>query len=100
MFSPLFVSELDNLAKALYQDKYFSFVEDVDAYIGKIYDFIETKIDYLISKNSPQNFQRYVRNIFGTKPIVKLIGIFFSIKKIIVFLLILFLITILRNFQN
>lgn len=59
MFSPLFVSELDNLAKALYQDKYFSFVEDVDAYIGKIYDFIESKIDYLISKNSPQKFQRY-----------------------------------------
>lgn len=90
MFSPLFVSELDNLAKALYQDKYFSFVEDVDAYIDKIYDFIETKIDYLISKNSPKISNVTVRNIFGTKPIVKLIGIFFSIKKIIVFLLILF----------
>ncbi|WP_373708637.1 hypothetical protein [Kaistella sp.] len=59
MFSPLFVSELDNLAKTLYQDKYFSFVEDVDGYIDKIYDFIETKIDYLISKSSPQKFQRY-----------------------------------------
>lgn len=56
MFSPLFVSELDNLAKALYQDKYFSFVEDVDGYIDKIYDFIETKIDYFISKSSPQKF--------------------------------------------
>ena len=29
----------------LYQKKYFSFVEDVDVYIDKIYDFIEGNID-------------------------------------------------------
>lgn len=59
MYSSLFISELDNLAKVLYQDKYFNFIEDVDAYIDKIYDFIETKIDFSISKNSPQKFQHY-----------------------------------------
>ena len=59
IYSTLFISELDDLAKVLYQRKYFSFVEDVDVYIGKIYDFIEGNIEYLISRKSPENFQNY-----------------------------------------
>ena len=59
IYSPQFLSELDLLAKVLYQQKYFSFIEDVDAYIDKIYDFIECNIDYPISKNSPESFQKF-----------------------------------------
>ena len=59
IYSPQFLSELDLLAKVLYQQKYFSFIEDVDAYIDKIYDFIESNIDYPISKNSPESFQKF-----------------------------------------
>ena len=59
IYTPLFVSELDDLAKVLYQRKYFSFVEDVDVYIDKIYDFVENNVEYPISKISPENFQKY-----------------------------------------
>ncbi|AZI32282.1 hypothetical protein [Kaistella carnis] len=59
IYSTLFVSELDDLAKVLYQRKYFSFVEDVDVYIDKIYDFVENNVEYPISKISPENFQKY-----------------------------------------
>ena len=62
IYSPQFLSELDLLAKVLYQQKYFSFIEDVDAYIDKIYDFIESNIDYPISKNSPESFQKFGKN--------------------------------------
>lgn len=58
-YSPLFIDELDDLAKVLYQQKYFSFVEDVDIYIDKIYDFIESKIEYPISKNTPESFDKF-----------------------------------------
>ena len=50
IYSTLFVSELDDLAKVLYQRKYFSFVEDVDVYIDKIYDFVENNVEYPISR--------------------------------------------------
>lgn len=53
IYSTLFVSELDDLAKVLYQRKYFSFVEDVDVYIDTIYDFVENNVEYPISKISP-----------------------------------------------
>lgn len=59
IYSTLFVSELDDLAKVLYQRKYFSFVEDVDVYIDKIYDFVENNVEYPISKISPEKFQKY-----------------------------------------
>ncbi len=59
IYSTLFVSELDDLGKVLYQQIYFSFVEDVDHYIDKIYDFVEHNIEYPISRNSPKNFQKY-----------------------------------------
>lgn len=59
IYSTLFVSELDDLAKVLYQRKYFSFVEDVDVYIDKIYDFVENNVEYPISKISPENFQKH-----------------------------------------
>lgn len=59
IYSTLFVSELDDLAKVLYQRKYFSFVEDVDFYIDKIYNFIEGNIEYPICRKSPENFQKY-----------------------------------------
>ena len=63
IYSPQFLSELDLLAKVLYQQKYFSFIEDVDANIDKIYDFIESNIDYPISKNSPESFQEIRQEI-------------------------------------
>ena len=59
IYSPLFIDELDDLSKVLYENKYFSFVEDVDIYIDKIYDFIESNIGYPTSKISPENFQKY-----------------------------------------
>ncbi|SFC16543.1 hypothetical protein [Kaistella jeonii] len=55
IYSPFFISELDDLAKVLYQQKYFSFVEDVDVYIDKIYEFIKGNIEHPISRNSPKN---------------------------------------------
>ena len=59
IYSTLFVSELDDLAKVLYQRKYFSYLKDVDHYIDKIYDFIERNIEYPIYRNSPEKFQKY-----------------------------------------
>lgn len=64
IYSTLFVSELDDLAKVLYQRKYFSFVEDVDVYIDKIYDFVENNVEYPTSKISPENFQKYGKKYF------------------------------------
>ncbi|WP_027376408.1 hypothetical protein [Kaistella palustris] len=66
-YSPLFVDELDGLAQVLYQQKYFSFVEDVDVYIDKIYDFIEGNIEYPITKNSSQNFKKYGKKFLRYK---------------------------------
>ena len=59
IYSPLFIEELDELAMVLYQKKYFSFVEDVDVYIDKIYDFVDCTIEYPIIKNSPKKFQKH-----------------------------------------
>ncbi len=55
IYSPKFLSELDLLAKVLYQQKYFSFVEDVDAYIDKIYDFIEYNLSIFPFRKTPEN---------------------------------------------
>ena len=94
IYSPLFISELDDLAKVLYQQKYFSFVEDVDVYIDKIYDFIEGNIAYPISRNSTKKFLHYARNFFAIKPTIKLLGIYSLTKKATNLLSIIFLITI------
>ena len=59
IYSPLFIEELDELAMVLYQKKYFSFLEDVDVYIDKIYDFVDCTIEYPITKNSPKKLQKY-----------------------------------------
>ena len=59
IYSPLFIEELDELAMVLYQKKYFSFVEDVDVYIDKIYDFVDCTIEYPNIKNSPKKFQKH-----------------------------------------
>ena len=59
IYSSQFVRQLDELSKILYQEEYFGFIEDVDFYIDKIYDFIEEKISFPITKISPQNFQRH-----------------------------------------
>jgi organic radical activating enzyme len=67
IYSPLFIAELDDLAKVLYRQKYFSFLEDVDIYIDKIYDFIESNIEYPISKNSPESHQKFGKNFIKYK---------------------------------
>ena len=67
IYSPLFINELDNLAKILYQYKYFSFVVDVDIYIDKIYDFLESNIEYPIAKNSPESFQKFGKKFIKYK---------------------------------
>lgn len=67
IYSPLFISELDDLAKVLYRQKYFSFVEDFDVYIDKIYDFIEGNIEYPISRNSTKKFLHYGKKFLRYK---------------------------------
>lgn len=59
VYSSLFISQLDDLAKVLYSQKYFGFIEDVDHYIDKIYDFITNNIDSPITKNSPERFKKF-----------------------------------------
>ena len=39
--------------------KYFSFIENVDFYIDRIYDFIDHNIDKAISRISPDKFQKH-----------------------------------------
>ena len=58
VFSLSSISQLDELAEALHQRHYFSFIEDVDAYINKIYNFINATITQP-SSHSPEKFQRY-----------------------------------------
>lgn len=67
IYSHNFISQLDDLAKILYFKKYFSFIEDVDSYIEKIYDFIDSNIDKPISKNSPKEFQKYGKKFIKYK---------------------------------
>ena len=58
-YSALFISQLDELAEVLYGEKYFNYIEDVDHYIDKIYDFIDKNIEYPISKTSPEKFKKF-----------------------------------------
>ena len=67
IYSPHFVNELDDLAKILYQNKYFSFVDDVDMYIDKIYYFLERSMEYPMSKNSPESFQKFGKKFIKYK---------------------------------
>lgn len=67
IYSALFISQLDELAKVLYGEKYFSYIEDVDHYIEKIYDFIDENIDYSIAKNSPEKFKKYGKKFLRYK---------------------------------
>ncbi|SFI06145.1 hypothetical protein [Halpernia frigidisoli] len=59
IYSDNFISQLDELSKILYTKKYFSFIEDVDFYIDKIYDYLDFNIDKPISKISPEKFKKY-----------------------------------------
>ncbi len=63
IYSPLFLSQLDDLAKVLYQKEYFGFIEDVDHYIDKIYDYIESNIHYPNSKNFPRKIPKIRQKI-------------------------------------
>ncbi len=59
IYAKPFIAQLDHLAKILYLKKYFSYLKDIDTYIDKIYDFIESNIEYPISKNSPEPFRKF-----------------------------------------
>jgi hypothetical protein len=59
IFSDLFHQSLEELVEILYDEDYFGFKIDCHLYVDKIYDFIESNIDYPISRNSPESFQKY-----------------------------------------
>lgn len=59
IYSSLFIIQLDDLAQILYKKKYFSFIDDVDEYIDKIYDFVENNVEHPISKLTPRQFQKF-----------------------------------------
>ena len=59
VYSENFRNYLDELAQLLYQKNYFGFIEDVDHYIDKIYDYINNNIDKPIAKKSPFDFQKF-----------------------------------------
>lgn len=58
-YSTTFITQLDHLSKILYIKQYFSYLEDIDNYIDKIYDFVESNIEFPISTNSPETFQKF-----------------------------------------
>lgn len=58
-YSSLFIIQLDDLAQILYTKKYFSFIEDVDQYIDKIYDFVENNIEHQTTKVTPSKFHQF-----------------------------------------
>ena len=59
IYSSLFIIQLDDLAQILYKKKYFNFIDDVDEYIDKIYDFVENNVEHPISKFTPRQFQKF-----------------------------------------
>jgi hypothetical protein len=62
IYSDNFISQLDELAKVLYLQKYFSFIEDVDFYIDKIYYFVNSNIS-LCQTMHQRNSKDLVKNI-------------------------------------
>lgn len=57
IFSNIFITQLDDLAIVLYRKNYFSFIEDIDNYIDKVYDFLILNIEKPISKKSPKKIK-------------------------------------------
>ncbi|MFC6268570.1 hypothetical protein [Frigoriflavimonas asaccharolytica] len=59
-FTSRFIQQLDYLQQALYQEKYFSSIENVDVYIDKIYDYIEENIEKpTVRKNNQAKFKKH-----------------------------------------
>ena len=58
IFSDDFHHSLEELVEILYDEDYFGFKIDCHLYVDKIYDIIESSIDYPISRNSPESFQK------------------------------------------
>ena len=50
-----------------YTKEYFSFIEDVDHYINKIYGFLKSNIHDPISKNCSEKFQNYGKKFLRYK---------------------------------
>ncbi|MGS0748357.1 hypothetical protein [Halpernia sp. GG3] len=58
IYTDNFISQLDELAKVLYFQKYFSFIEDIDFYIDKIYHFVNSNTNKPLSKITREKFQK------------------------------------------
>ena len=54
-----FEYQINELIDILIERKYFAFKDSAVNYTNKIYDFIENKINFLISKKSPKKFEKY-----------------------------------------
>ena len=54
-----FEYQINELIDILIERKYFAFKDSAVNYTNKIYDFIENKIIFLISKKSPKKFEKY-----------------------------------------
>lgn len=59
IYTPKFISQLDSLGRVLCRKEYFSFIEDVDHYSDKIYDFNPKNINHPITKYSSKRFQKF-----------------------------------------
>jgi hypothetical protein len=59
LFTDEVLDYLDNLIYILYQDKYFSFLENSHNYVLGIYDFIDENLPSSNIKKSPKSLQKY-----------------------------------------
>jgi hypothetical protein len=59
LFTDEVLDYLDNLIYILYQDKYFSFLENSHNYVLGIYDFIDENIPSAYIKTAPKSLLKY-----------------------------------------
>ena len=58
-YSEEFLESTDDLIYILYSKNYFSFIEDAENYVDKIYDFIRENIASYPAKSTPTDFKKY-----------------------------------------
>lgn len=53
---------LDELIEILYKNEYFGFIESVEIYVSRIYEFIFENIETFPHKKTPIQLQKFGRN--------------------------------------
>lgn len=81
IYSQKFHQSIEELVEILFVKQYFSFIDDCQVYVSKIYDFIDDNISKPINKDTPIPLIMFGEKYIRYKQIIKPSGIYFLIKR-------------------